>query len=185
MNAYAFLLMLAVFGAVAYWYVLNVETKGDGERGPLALKPDVDSPVETLHRKLHDLRRRGHHARLDRIRAQATPETPRRAQQGAEKRRARQQARALDADAAALERSRKQFSDPRTGEVRGHFETAEKPRPRSPYTPERGAEADVETRAGAAREKLRTARLQGPGRPRPAGPDRPRRYRLKDDPPRH
>ena len=43
MNALAFLLMLAVFGVLAWWYIANSEDPDAASRGLLALKPD-DAP---------------------------------------------------------------------------------------------------------------------------------------------
>lgn len=42
MNSIAFLMMLGIFGGLAYWYIRNAEAGRDGTLGPIALKGDDD-----------------------------------------------------------------------------------------------------------------------------------------------
>lgn len=50
MNGFAFLLLLASFGYILYWYMLNIASNSDGASGLFALKPDEETDRPLAHK---------------------------------------------------------------------------------------------------------------------------------------
>ncbi|MEM9421938.1 MAG: hypothetical protein AAF986_05475 [Pseudomonadota bacterium] len=49
MSGFAFIILLAAFAVVAYWYASNIERNGQGEKGLLAIRdisPDVNEDIK-------------------------------------------------------------------------------------------------------------------------------------------